>query len=304
MKVHEKIKTAMDETRLLLLGAQILLGFQINGIFQERFSSLPASSRWMAACAFLLMTITAGLLISPAMRHRLVNQGNASRRLLKSTTRFAAVALLPLAVSLCIDLYIAVEHTFGAPLAFPIAAVFLCGALLSWHLIPFLARKSGTEIPMPAEAHTPIQAKVEQMLTEARVLLPGAQALLGFQLAIMFTTAFSELPVISKAVHLLALCCISMTIVLLMAPAAFHRITFRGEDSEDFHRLGSRFIVSAAVPLALGLSCDLFVGSSKATGSFLAGACLGVGAFSGLIFFWFVQPLMLRARERTRERTS
>jgi hypothetical protein len=41
MKVHEKIKTAMDETRLLLLGAQILLGFQINGIFQERSRPFP-----------------------------------------------------------------------------------------------------------------------------------------------------------------------------------------------------------------------------------------------------------------------
>jgi hypothetical protein len=84
-----------------------------------------------------------------------------------------------------------------------------------------------------------------------------------------------------------------------MAPAAFHRISFRGEDSEEFHQLGSRFIVNAAAPLALGLSCDLFVGGSKATDSLFAGACLGVGAFSLLIFLWFLQPLVLRARERT-----
>ena len=35
---------------------------------------------------------------------------------------------------------------------------------------------------------TPLRAKVEQMLTEARVLIPGAQALLGFQMAIMLTS--------------------------------------------------------------------------------------------------------------------
>ena len=29
---------------------------------------------------------------------------------------------------------------------------------------------------------TPLHAKIEQMLTEARVILPGAQALFGFQL--------------------------------------------------------------------------------------------------------------------------
>jgi hypothetical protein len=33
MKLQAKIKTALDETRLLILGAQILLGFQLNGVF-------------------------------------------------------------------------------------------------------------------------------------------------------------------------------------------------------------------------------------------------------------------------------
>ena len=36
---------------------------------------------------------------------------------------------------------------------------------------------------------TPLHAKIEQMLTEARVVLPGAQALFGFQLAIVLSKA-------------------------------------------------------------------------------------------------------------------
>lgn len=122
-------------------------GFRINGIFQDRFSCLPDWSRWAAVCAFLLMTTTVGLLISPAMWHRLVHHGEASRLLLDSTTGFAAVALLPLAVSLCIDLYIAVENVFCASAAPAIAVVFLCGALLTWYLIPFLVRKPDMERP-------------------------------------------------------------------------------------------------------------------------------------------------------------
>ena len=39
-----------------------------------------------------------------------------------------------------------------------------------------------------------LQAKIEQLLTEARVVLPGAQALFGFQLAIVLTRAFERLP--------------------------------------------------------------------------------------------------------------
>ena len=40
----------------------------------------------------------------------------------------------------------------------------------------------------------PLHSRIEQMLTEARVILPGAQALLGFQLAIVLTDTFEKLP--------------------------------------------------------------------------------------------------------------
>lgn len=42
------------------------------------------------------------------------------------------------------------------------------------------------------ESPTPLHAKIEQSLTEARVILPGAQALLGFQLIVMMTRAFDH----------------------------------------------------------------------------------------------------------------
>jgi Family of unknown function (DUF6328) len=38
---------------------------------------------------------------------------------------------------------------------------------------------------------TPLSEKIDQMLTEARVVLPGAQALFGFQLAVVFTESFA-----------------------------------------------------------------------------------------------------------------
>jgi len=35
-----RVKTALDETRLLILGAQILFGFHLNGAFQNAFDEL------------------------------------------------------------------------------------------------------------------------------------------------------------------------------------------------------------------------------------------------------------------------
>ncbi len=80
------------------------------------------------------------------------------------------------------------------------------------------------------------------------MVLPGAQALLGFQLAVTLTRAFEALPYPSKRVHAPALMLVALAVILLIAPAAFHRIAFSGEDTEEFHRIGSWFIVAATVP--------------------------------------------------------
>ena len=41
---------------------------------------------------------------------------------------------------------------------------------------------------------TPLPKQIDQMLTEARTILPGAQALLGFQLTVFLTESFERLP--------------------------------------------------------------------------------------------------------------
>jgi hypothetical protein len=45
MELSKKVKLALDETRMLILGAQILLGFQLNAVFQPRFERLADHAR-------------------------------------------------------------------------------------------------------------------------------------------------------------------------------------------------------------------------------------------------------------------
>jgi hypothetical protein len=54
MKIAQKVKIALDETRMLVLGAQILIGFQFRGVFQDLYSELPAPSRYLNGLALLL----------------------------------------------------------------------------------------------------------------------------------------------------------------------------------------------------------------------------------------------------------
>src|SRR5712691_9693017 len=95
---------------------------------------------------------------------------------------------------------------------------------------------------------TKLEDKIEQVLTEARVVLPGAQALLGFQFATMLAQSFESLPSSSKYVHLASLALMALSVIFLMSPAAFHRVVERGEDTERLHRFSSWMLLAAMVP--------------------------------------------------------
>jgi hypothetical protein len=144
---------------------------------------------------------------------------------------------------------------------------------------------------------TPLHTKIEQMLTEARVILPGAQALLGFQLIVMMTKAFEQLPFAVKLVHLAALANLALAIILLICPAAIHRIAFGGSADLRLHSTGSLLITIALLPLALAISCDLWVALTILFGEGLAALAGSVGAFALLMVLWFLLPLLLRRRQ-------
>jgi hypothetical protein len=295
---QRKLKTALNETRLLVLGGQILLGFQFNGVFQESFGELSSLARGLDAAALLLMVTALGLLIAPSMQHRIVEQGRTSERLFRVTGAMAGAALLPFAISLGIDHYIVFERLFGPAAGYIAGAVFLVLALVFWYGLEYLAKRA-KETPMSKsepEEHTPLSTKIEEMLTEARVVLPGAQALLGFQLAVTLTRAFEALPFASKLVHAAALMLLALAVILLIAPAAFHRIAFGGEDSEDFHRIGSRFIVAATVPLAGGIAGDVYVAVGKIAETQVLGIAAALAVMIVLIALWYAQPYLLRRK--------
>lgn len=85
-----------------------------------------------------------------------------------------------------------------------------------------------------------------------------------------------------------------------LIPAAYHRIVERGEETSRFHRFASRLLVAAMIPLALGISGDLFVIVRKvtqSTTSAIASAIVSLVFFYGL---WFGFTLYRRNRERFR----
>ena len=302
-ELRQKIKNAVNETRMLVLGSQILLGFQLQSAFRDGFDELPRRDRYADVAALALMLVALVTLIAPSSFHRIVEGGEDSGRMHRFASVMATVALLPFAFSFGINLLIAFDRIYGGASGIAAGIVALGVALSSWYGFGWMRRrKLGQRERAMAQrqsdrrARTPLAIKVEQMLIEARVILPGAQALLGFQLAIVVSRSFDALGAGTKLVHLSGLGLVTLAVILLMAPAAYHRLVYAGEDTEEFHKMGSHAVTAATIPLALGIAADVFVVVSKVLGS-LPLALVGAGATAaGFVGLWHIYPLILRAR--------
>jgi hypothetical protein len=305
MELTKKVKIALDETRMLILGAQILLGFHFRGVFSDGYEQLPTHARYLDGLGLAMMVCVVGLLITPGPYHRIVEDGEDTEQLHRLATAIAEMALFPFALALGVDIVITAGRIFGE-LVGAVAATAV--AIGFWYGFPQLRKRrigeqerAMTSGQIEKSSRTPLHAKIEQMLTEARVVLPGAQALFGFQLAIVLTQSFEQLPSVSKTVHAASLFLVALAIVMLMAPAAYHRIVYAGEDTQDMYRIGSALVTMATVPLALGLAGDIYVVVAKIADSSAAGWLAGALGLITLIGLWHAYPLAV-AYLQTRSR--
>ena len=202
MQLERKLKTALDELRLLILGAQVLFGFQFQSVFQEGFRHLGATAKSVQGAGLLLMLLTIGLLISPSLYHQIVHDGESRLDALNVATWFAGASLLPLTLGLAASAFVVFGHVFGGDAGIIAGSVFGLVALSLLYGLGFVMRLERRGVQMPTEPEkTPLATKIEQMLTEARVIIPGGQALLGFQLVVTLSQSFSDLPATAKYIH-------------------------------------------------------------------------------------------------------
>src|SRR6185503_13946267 len=90
---------------------------------------------------------------------------------------------------------------------------------------------------------------VTHLLEECRMVLPGVQALFGFQLIAVFNSTFRErLTPTEQIIHLVAISLVAMSVALIMAPAAYHRQTNPEKATENFIELASYLLLGSMLP--------------------------------------------------------
>ena len=90
-------------------------------------------------------------------------------------------------------------------------------------------------------------------------------------------------------------------LVLVIAPASLHRISFAGEDDPLFLKIGSMFVIAAPVALALGIALDTYIAAIRAVDSRTVAAAIAVFAVTVLFGLWYAAPIWVRlACDRSR----
>ena len=140
---------------------------------------------------------------------------------------------------------------------------------------------------------------LRNVLEEARMVLPGIQALIGFQTMAVFNQRFAAMPDEVKSAYLVALGLLILGMGLLMTPAAYHRLAERGQVSLRMINLSSILITAGMVPLMLAFAIDVYVVAVAAIDNSTVGAGAAVATVVFLTGLWFVFPL---AKKRPAQR--
>ena len=126
------------------------------------------------------------------------------------------------------------------------------------------------------------------------MVLPGVQALFGFQLIAVFNQSFAErLAPTEQKLHLAALVMVAMAVALIMTPAAYHRQKGARRVSEDFLRLSTRLLLWSLLPLALGLCLEFYLIASIVAGRAAAPWC-AAALLLVFVALWLVLPRLRR----------
>jgi putative flippase GtrA len=136
-----------------------------------------------------------------------------------------------------------------------------------------------------------------ELLQELRVAIPGVQVLFAFLLTVPFQSGYKNLDPTERRVYFAAVIAAAVSSLLLIAPAANHRLLFRDHTRERLLRAANRVVVAGLLVLALGIGLSLFLVASVVYGTTAAVVTsAAIGALIG--FAWFLFPRLLHEVEQ------
>jgi hypothetical protein len=136
------------------------------------------------------------------------------------------------------------------------------------------------------------------LLQELRVAALGVQVLFGFLLGMPFTSRFAVLHSWQRGLYLAVLMLATVSIALLVAPVAYHRLLFRRHQLGQLIRAANLMAICGLATVSLAVAGAVLLVASYVQPGLPAGvlAAVTIVMFGGL---WFALPLARRERAPT-----
>jgi uncharacterized protein DUF6328 len=139
-----------------------------------------------------------------------------------------------------------------------------------------------------------LEEEATHVTDEARMVLPGVQAVLGFQLIAVFNQRFTDLSAGEQLLHLGAFLLIALAMGLVMTPAAYHRQVERAGVSRRFVDLSSALLTFAMLPLIGGVCLDTYLVARLILNERDVATLVAVGTALLLAGLWYGLPAFCR----------
>jgi L-asparagine transporter-like permease len=138
-----------------------------------------------------------------------------------------------------------------------------------------------------------LDRELMELVNELRVALTGVQVLFAFLLTVPFTQRFAKVTEFQRHLFYVVLLSATLSVLLLIAPTARHRLLFRQHDKERIvvssnrYAIGGLAVLAVAMTGAVMLITDLLFKESMVT---------WVTAILSALFvaIWFVVPALRR----------
>jgi hypothetical protein len=138
-----QLSELLQETRVAMPGVQVLFGFLLAVVFQQRFASATTLQKDLYLASILCATASVVFFIAPAAYHRILFEHRDKPHLIQVGNKFLIVGVAFLALAMTLALALVCDVIFGGTTAAIVAASVFVVFAWFWFGLPLTRRLRG-----------------------------------------------------------------------------------------------------------------------------------------------------------------
>jgi uncharacterized membrane protein YphA (DoxX/SURF4 family) len=141
-----------------------------------------------------------------------------------------------------------------------------------------------------------LEREHEQLFHELRSIIPATEVQFAFLLTVAFSNRFDELRGYLRTIYFVTFVMAGLSLVLLLAPSAFHRVRFRQRDKEVMMRFANVEVIAAMAMVSLSITGCVFLIADLLL-PLVAAIVVSVALLAVTTVLWWGLPILRRMED-------